>query len=188
MAAPYGPARVRKITPAFAARALTGAPIEVYGDGEQVSDMVHVRDVARTMVNALEHAAAGDIVPRVVEVGPVTHHTVNEVAAEVIASATALGYPAVDIKHLPMRPGETPGAYVTAGHVDAAAGRDRPGVAGAARGRHRGDGRVVRRALAARLPRYPQRVSVSLPLLFAAIVALLVAMAVLLAAVGRSRR
>ena len=38
-AEPYGCGKVRKITPAFACRALLGQPIEVYGDGKQVSDM-----------------------------------------------------------------------------------------------------------------------------------------------------
>jgi UDP-glucose 4-epimerase len=114
MAAPYGHGRVRKIMPAFIARALTGVPIEVYGDGQQVSDMVHVRDVARALVNALEYAAKGDVVP-LAEVGPVVHHTVLEVAKLVNECARGgVTDDRLDIGHLPMRPGETPGAYVTA--------------------------------------------------------------------------
>lgn len=114
MAAPYGPGKVRKILPAFIARALTGAPIEVYGDGHQVSDMVHVTDVARALVTALEYAVEGKVVP-LVEVGPVEHRSVNQVAEEVIEAADALGYnPVRTVQHLPMRPGETPGAFVTA--------------------------------------------------------------------------
>lgn len=114
MAAPYGPAKVRKITPAFTARALTSNPVEVYGDGLQVSDMVHVRDVARTLVNALEHAATGTALEHVVEIGPVDHHCVNDVAQMVIKAAVKLGHDPVDLLHLPMRPGEIPGARVTA--------------------------------------------------------------------------
>jgi nucleoside-diphosphate-sugar epimerase len=114
IAPPFGPAKVRKITPAFACRALTGAPIEVYGDGLQVSDMVHVTDVAQALVRALEHAAAGDVFDRAVEVGPVHHSTVVEVAELVIAATERLGHSAVGVEHLPMRPGETPGATVTA--------------------------------------------------------------------------
>lgn len=115
MAAPYGSAKVRKITPAFIARALTGTAIEVYGDGNQVSDMVHVRDVARTLVNALEAAAGGIVVERVVEVGPVEHHNVNEVATLVNRTVLDMGLAdRAGIKHLPMRPGETPGARITA--------------------------------------------------------------------------
>ena len=41
-AAPFGPSRVRKIIPSFICRSLTGLPIEVYGDGEQVIDLIYV--------------------------------------------------------------------------------------------------------------------------------------------------
>jgi UDP-glucose 4-epimerase len=116
VAAPFGPAKVRKITPAFVCRALTGAPIEVYGDGEQVSDMVSVRDVATALVTALVAATAGRVFDRVVEVGPPPQQsmTVNQVATEVIEAAVRLGYPRVGIEHLPMRPGEVPGSRVSA--------------------------------------------------------------------------
>jgi len=53
VAAPFGTSKVRKITPSFICRALSNSPIEVYGDGTQVSDMVHVTDVAKVMVKAL---------------------------------------------------------------------------------------------------------------------------------------
>lgn len=114
MAAPYGPGKVRKIMPAFVARALTGAPVEVYGDGEQVSDMVWVRDGALALVLALEAAAAGNVVPGVMECGPDEHTAVLEVAERVIWFAEKFtGRTGPEIVHLPMRPGETPGAYVT---------------------------------------------------------------------------
>lgn len=114
VAPPFGPAKVRKITPAFVCRALTGADIEVYGDGEQISDMVHVTDGAKALVSALEHAAGGDVFDRAVECGPVQSCTVNEVAHRVIEAATGFGFDPVDLVHLPMRPGEVPGARVTA--------------------------------------------------------------------------
>ncbi|MEH0657762.1 NAD-dependent epimerase/dehydratase family protein [Streptomyces stelliscabiei] len=114
VAPPFGPAKVRKITPSFVCRALTGEPIEIYGDGQQVSDMVHVTDGAKALVSALEKAADGDVFDRAVEVGPANHHTVNEVAQLVIKAAVDLGYDEVPLTHLPMRPGEIPGAQVTA--------------------------------------------------------------------------
>lgn len=116
MAAPFGPGKVRKIMPAFVGRALTGVPIEVYGDGRQISDCVHVHDVARTLVRALEHASYGGVLPSVVEVGPSEHATVRDVAAYVQAAAARLGFAQPDnpIVELPMRPGETPGARVVA--------------------------------------------------------------------------
>jgi nucleoside-diphosphate-sugar epimerase len=115
MAAPYGPGKVRKIMPAFIARALTGTPIEVYGDGQQISDCVYVTDVARGLVQALEYAAKGDVLEQVVEIGPSEHATVAYVANLVIQEAREIGYdPAPSLVHLPMRPGETPGARVVA--------------------------------------------------------------------------
>jgi nucleoside-diphosphate-sugar epimerase len=114
VAPPFGPAKVRKITPAFVCRALVGEPVEIYGDGQQVSDMVHVRDVARTLVAALECAAAGMVVPTV-ECGPVDHHTVRQVAEQVlIESGCPMDDTASRLRFLPMRPGEIPGATVIA--------------------------------------------------------------------------
>jgi UDP-glucose 4-epimerase len=115
MAAPFGTAKVRKIMPAFVGRALTGQPIEIYGDGEQISDCVYVTDVAMALVNALLYAAKGEILGHVVEVGPTDHHTVNQVAGAVARSAHDLvGTELLELVHLPMRPGETPGARIVA--------------------------------------------------------------------------
>jgi UDP-glucose 4-epimerase len=113
IAKPYGTSKVRKILPALTCRALTGAPIEVYGDGTQISDCVYVADVARAFVTALEHTAANGPTERPVEVGPLTSVTVNDIArlvAEYAAKVT--GREPVGITHLPMRPGEIPNAVV----------------------------------------------------------------------------
>jgi nucleoside-diphosphate-sugar epimerase len=115
VAPPYGPAKVRKITPAFVCRALLGESIEVYGDGDQISDMVHVRDVARALVLALEDAEGGLPLRSPVEVGPAEHMTVNQIAETVREVVTDMGGPEQPrIGHLPMRPGEIPHAKVTA--------------------------------------------------------------------------
>lgn len=101
-AVPYGPSKVRKIAPSFICRALKGDPIEVYGGGEQVSDMVYVTDLAEALVRSLEHAAINDVFDRVVEVGPDEHHTVLEIAElvkELCGSSS-------EIISLPKRPGE----------------------------------------------------------------------------------
>ena len=113
-APPYGPAKVRKITPAFVCRALHGHPIEVYGDGQQVSDMVWVGDVANTLREALEHADNGNAYDHVLECGPAEHSTVLSVAELARDAAAQLTGNTVDIIHLPMRPGEIPGDRVTA--------------------------------------------------------------------------
>jgi len=109
VAAPYGSSKVRKILPSFTCRALTGDDIEVYGDGTQISDCVHVWDVANVFVTALEytekHAPLTDI-----EVGPVASVTVNDVANLVLQAAGSDS----KLVHLPMRPGEVPNAVVKA--------------------------------------------------------------------------
>lgn len=105
-APPYGPAKVRKITPSFVCRALANHPIEIYGDGSQVSDMIYVADVATALVNALE---IDKKVP-VVEVGPKEHTTVKQFAELIKEIAGSKS----EIIHLPMRPGEIPNASVTA--------------------------------------------------------------------------
>lgn len=114
VAPPFGPAKVRKITPAFVCRALTRQDIEVYGDGEQVSDMVYVRDGALALVKALEKAAEGVVFDKAVECGPPVSATVNQVAEQVIERVADFDFPRVGVTHLPMRPGEIPGAKVTA--------------------------------------------------------------------------
>lgn len=115
VAAPYGSSKVRKVLPAFACRALTGAPIEVYGDGTQVSDCVFVADVAQAFAAALEHTAVHGATAKPVEVGPATSSTVLDVAHLVAkAAADITGRPPVEIVHLPMRPGEIPNAVVSA--------------------------------------------------------------------------
>jgi UDP-glucose 4-epimerase len=113
-AAPFGPSKVRKITPAFVCRALSGLPIEVYGDGRQVSDMLYVTDLAKVLVAALRHAERGEVCDEAVEVGPREHQTVREVAELVNSLVAEHTGSLVGIRHLPMRPGEIPGGRVTA--------------------------------------------------------------------------
>ena len=106
-AAPYGPSRVRKIMPSFVCRALSGEPIEVYGDGTQVMDMIYVSDVAYVLVSTLEHLADGSIIEQPIEAGSGVETTVNDIANAVIAEVGR-----GEIKHLPMRPGEPPQSVV----------------------------------------------------------------------------
>lgn len=108
--APFGPGKVRKITPSFVCRALTNADVEVYGDGQQVSDMVYVGDVAKALVSALEKAAEGIVFDKVVEVGPEENSTVQKVAETVIRLSGSNSR----VINLPMRPGENVGDVVKA--------------------------------------------------------------------------
>lgn len=116
-AEPYGPSKVRKIMPAFVCRALAGEPIEVYGDGSQVMDMIYVTDVARILVSALETVdRTGPF--ETVEAGVGRATTVNDIAQIVSQTVAAFtGKDPAPLKHLPMRPGEPP-ASVVLGHPE----------------------------------------------------------------------
>lgn len=105
-AAPFGHSRVRKIMPSFVCRALTGQPIEIYGDGDQVMDMIYVGDVARVMVNALEETNLRGALKGPFEAGTGNKTTVNDIATVVANEVTYLTGRDVEIVHLPMRPGE----------------------------------------------------------------------------------
>lgn len=109
----YGPRQkaepVRKIMPNFVIPALTGRPITIYGDGEQVMDMIHVGDVADILVRALveDHGQyrpdpqRNEDNPYKFEAGTGRITTVNEIARAVI---DAVGGGSVE--HVAMRGGE----------------------------------------------------------------------------------
>jgi len=106
---PFGPSRVRKIIPSFICRALSGLPIEVYGDGEQVIDLIYVADVARVLVDALERTDRDGPDTTITEAGSGVPISVVEVALKVL-DCVGKG----TIVHLPMRSGEKPGATIVA--------------------------------------------------------------------------
>lgn len=98
----YGPYQkhqpVRKIVPTFVRAALAGKPLTIYGDGDQLMDMIHVRDVARILVDALFAPQTDGIL----SAGTGRGLTVNEIAMLIVKAARSQS----DIGHLPMRPGE----------------------------------------------------------------------------------
>jgi nucleoside-diphosphate-sugar epimerase len=105
--APYGAAKVRKIVPSFVCSALSGDPMRLYGDGTQISDSVHVTDVARVFVTALEAAADGFIPDHPIDIGnhiPTSVMKVAETVASHISNAI--------IELVPMRAGEPQGGAI----------------------------------------------------------------------------
>ncbi len=111
VAQPYGPSRVRKIIPSFIARALHEEPIEVYGDGSQVMDMIYIADAARCLVTALERKPRDGTV---YHAGTGRRTTVKEIAVAVREEVQLQAGIWVPVEHLPMRQGETPGSEVLA--------------------------------------------------------------------------
>lgn len=95
----YGPGHPQKIIPTFAVAGWRGEPIPVWGDGEQIVDLVHASDVGRMLVSA----AGGELDDVVYDAGTTVPVTVREVAEFVLdVTGSKAG-----IKYLPMRRGET---------------------------------------------------------------------------------
>jgi len=74
-----------------------GEPLVVHGDGSQVRDYVHVRDIAQAHVLALEQDVAGEM-----NLGTGIGHSVSEVVAAVSAAAGR----EVPLRFGPPRPGD----------------------------------------------------------------------------------
>jgi UDP-glucose 4-epimerase len=95
--APWGRATVRKIIPAFLCAALAGEPLVINGSGQQTIDLVHVDDVARSLVEGL-----GGRYGRTIEAGTGQPVTVLRAAHDVIAAVGSTS----EIKFQDMRDGE----------------------------------------------------------------------------------
>lgn len=112
VAAPFGSSKVRKIMPSFMCRALSGEPIEIYGNGNQVMDMIYVGDVAKSLVGALNVTMNHGAIKTVIEAGSGNPTTVNDIAEEVATTVERLYGNSVQINHLPMRKGEPENSVV----------------------------------------------------------------------------
>jgi UDP-glucose 4-epimerase len=94
----HGPGHPRKIIPSFAVQGWRGEALTIWGDGEQIVDLIHADDVGRMLVDAAGH---GDDV--IFDAGTATPVTVNEVARRV----NEITGNRSGIHHMPMRRGET---------------------------------------------------------------------------------
>ncbi len=126
-AAPFGPSRVRKVMPSFICRALSGMPIEIYGEGDQVMDMIFVEDVAYILVEALQRLDQEGTLP-IIEAGTGRPTTVKEIAEIVAGYVTLKTGTQVEIANLPMRPGEDEHSVVLADPVTLEAVGMTPGM------------------------------------------------------------
>ncbi len=112
----YGPGQkakpIRKIIPSFVTRALRGQPIQIFGDGSQVIDLIHVEDVAEALVRALvmDHGVYGETL----EAGTSVPWTVDA-AAEAVRKL--LGAPPTE--YLAHRAGEQAGAVLADFNLEA---------------------------------------------------------------------
>ncbi|MEA2537504.1 MAG: UDP-glucose 4-epimerase [Chloroflexota bacterium] len=99
----YGPRSLHKrsVVAAWLRAALTGAPIEIHGDGRQTRDFVFVDDLAdavRAAIDAPEATVAGELF----QAGTGIETTVNELA-ETIQAAVGRR---LEVRHRPARAGD----------------------------------------------------------------------------------
>jgi nucleoside-diphosphate-sugar epimerase len=95
--------------PSFVSRAIHGDDIEIYGSGLQVMDMIYVTDLANIIVACSDYITAGGDADVIFEAGTGRRTTVAEIAGEVL-KAVGSG----QVKHLPIRKGETADSVVLA--------------------------------------------------------------------------
>ena len=106
----YGPGMHHKdsFIPRLMRAASDGTGVEVYGDGLQRRDLVHVADVARAFALAAVAWPGGPVI-----VGNGSSHTVLDL---VEAARTATGRP-IPVEHVPAKPGEMPAVVVDVGRA-----------------------------------------------------------------------
>jgi len=106
----YGPEekvdQYRKAVPYFIIAALKNEPIEIFGSGEQTMDLIYVEDCVDAFIAASQQKAIGEVL----EVGSGQETSVNTLAKLIIRLANSKS----EIKHLPMRKGETPDSRIRA--------------------------------------------------------------------------
>ena len=101
---------VNKFFPRFCVNYLNGEQIPIYGDGEQLIDVVYVGDVVEALIKAMETDFGEEQYEQILDAGTGHALPVNEVVRMVISEIE--GRTVNDnelkkhIKYLPMRPGE----------------------------------------------------------------------------------
>ena len=102
----YGPFSYHKgsVIAQFMKRIMTGAPLVVYGDGEQTRDFLYVDDVCRAIVAAIERAPMGELY----QLGTGVETSINDLVAvltEVVSDRP------VEVAFEPERAGEARRAF-----------------------------------------------------------------------------
>lgn len=101
----YGPGMAAKdsFVPRLMRAALSGGGVQVYGDGKQARDLVHVADVAAAIVTAWQRRFTGTAI-----IGAATSVTVLDL---IEAARIATGEP-IPVEHVPAKTGEMPAVIV----------------------------------------------------------------------------
>jgi UDP-glucose 4-epimerase len=101
----YGPGMEEKdsFVPRLMRAARDGRGVQVYGDGNQVRDLVHVDDIVAGMFAAWRARATGPLI-----LGAGESHSVNDI----LLAARAVTGAALPAEHVPAKPGEMPAVIV----------------------------------------------------------------------------
>src|SRR5512146_1046796 len=98
----YGPGqhwgKVEKAVPTFIVKALRGEPLRVYGDGQQIADLIHVRDLCEVLHLVWARQVWGEVL----DAGTGVPTTIDNLAALIVRLAGSRSL----ITHGPMRAGE----------------------------------------------------------------------------------
>lgn len=93
----------------FIDRALKQVPIEIWGDGSVVRDYIHVEDVARAFVNAVDHSGA----PGVFNIGSGTGHSLNDLLDQIESMLNRK----IERRYLPSRGIDVPSNVLDISHA-----------------------------------------------------------------------
>lgn len=106
----YGPEQkhrpIRKIFPNLVIPALLNKPITIYGDGEQIMDLIYVEDIAEVLARVLLNDDAPNHI--IYEAGCGGGMTINWAVNEVLRLTNSSS----EVTRVPMRPGEEERAVV----------------------------------------------------------------------------
>ena len=101
----YGPGMQHKdsFVPRLMRAARDGHGVQVYGDGTQIRDLIHVDDIVSALLLAWRSRATGSTI-----IGAGESVTVNDI----IAAARSVTGAAIPVEHIAAKPGEMPAVIV----------------------------------------------------------------------------
>ena len=106
----YGPCSDHKssVVAAFIRRALAGEPLEIYGDGSQTRDFIHVDDLVRAIEAAANVPGIGG---EVFHIATAQETTVADLAKTLVGVLARHGFGGVELRNAPPRTGDVQRSY-----------------------------------------------------------------------------
>lgn len=101
----YGPGSTHKssVVAKFIKNALTGAPLEIYGDGSQTRDFIFIGDLVDAL---LRSASVADVGGEIFQIATSMETTVNDLVGELVAALDAHGVHDVQVINAKVRKGD----------------------------------------------------------------------------------